>query len=543
MKTPVITTLFIALSMLYLSSCSKNRLNEYSPSEITADDVFVNKSGFENALNGLYDEARRIYSGNSYGSANDLMEENTVIGVDNAYGNYRSPTEDIFNLWESHNNAALGYYNAVWAWLYQSINAANTIIDRADNPNVDWTQEDRNEIVAEARCMRAWFYRHLTFMFGDVPLALHEANSPKTDWHRNSVKEVRDSMEADWLFAARYLPESSPHNGKLVRGVAEVYLSELYLTMGEPQKAKDIALKVTEDPAYALITERYGVNKNGPGTAFTDMFISGNSNRGEGNTEALWVMQNELNVTGGDGTSILSRYWINRYYSLSVKGTDGKSKNPIAVSTENGGRGIGRLAPTKYALQLYGPTDDRGSQYAWRWYWIINNEKSIPKGFHLGDTIYLDTAAAVKLSNANWPNTRKWDYANPIDPSASSQYNDLIYLRSAVAWLLLAEADLDLNDKQGAADALNVLRNRAHATPIAPDQVTLDFILDERSRELFSEEERRYTLLRTHTWLKRVQLYNPIAAPHVAARDTILPIPINEINANVSYPLPQNPGY
>jgi hypothetical protein len=239
----------------------------------------------------------------------------------------------------------------------------------------------------------------------------------------------------------------------------------------------------------------------------------------------------------------MGRYWINRYYSLKVKGTDGKSKNPIAVSTDNGGRGIGRLGPTKFALDLYGPTDDRGSAFAWRWYWIINNPSGIPKGYSLGDTIWLKHSSDESMSNADWPSTRKWDFANPIDPTSATQYNDVIYLRSADAWLLLAEADLDLNDKNGAADAINALRNRAHATPVSPDQITLDFILDERSRELFSEEERRYTLLRTHSWLRRTALYNKIAGPHIVARDTLFPIPVNEINANVSYPMRQNPGY
>jgi hypothetical protein len=533
------------LGILLAPSCSKDKLIENSPSIITADNLFVNKEGFENGLNGLYDEARRLYSGHDYQSSNNLMMEESVIGVDNAYGNWRSPDEDIFNKWGSYNNAGSGYYNAIWAWLYESVNAANTIIDRAKKPGIDWTEDEKNEILAEARCLRAWFYRHLTYLFGDVPLALHEAEGSniRTDWKRTPVAIVRDSMEADWLFAEKYLPETSDNDGKVIRGVAQTYLAELYLAEGKYQQAKEEALKVTQDPDYALVVNRYGVNKSDPGTPFTDMFIGGNSNRSEGNTEALWVFQNEQNVVGGEGYCILGRYWINRYYSLKVKGTNGKSTNPIAVTNDNGGRGIGRLGPTKFALNLYDSTDDRGSDFAWRWYWIINNPDGVPKGYNLGDTVYLDTTAAEQLSNANWPSTRKWDHINPIDPSAATQYNDVIYLRSADAWLLLAEADYYLNDKQGAADAINALRSRAHTSLVTPDQVTLDFILDERSRELFSEEERRYTLLRTHTWLRRTRLYNTIAGPNITPRDTLFPIPINEINANVSYPMQQNPGY
>jgi hypothetical protein len=533
------------LGLLLASSCSKDKLLQNSPSIITADNLFVNKEGFENGLNGLYNEARRLYSGLDYGSSNDLMMEESVIGVDNAYGNWRAPTEDIFNLWGSYNEASAGYFNSLWAWLYQTMDAINTIVDRADNPDIDWTEEEKNEILAEARCMRAWCYRHLTFLWGDVPLAWHEASGTniKTDWQRTPVAEVRDSMESDWLFAEKYLPEVSDDDGKLIKGVAQTYLAELYLTEGKYQQAKEEALKVTTNPNYALITARYGVDKSQPGTPFTDMFIDGNSDRSQGNTEALWVFQNEQNVTGGEGYNIMGRYWINRYYSLKVKGTNGKSTNPIAVTNDNGGRGIGRLGPTRYALDLYDPSDDRGSSYAWRWYWIINNTAGVPAGYSLGDTVYLTRNKDEALTNADWPSTRKWDHVNEIDPSAATQYNDAIYLRSADAWLLLAEADFDLQDNQGAADAINALRARAHAPLVSPSDITLDFILDERSRELFSEEERRYTLLRTHTWLRRTKAYNKIAGPNIAPRDTLFPIPINEINANISYPMRQNPGY
>ena len=78
--------------------------------------------------------------------------------------------------------------------------------------------------------------------------------------------------------------------------------------------------------------------------------------------------------------------------------------------------------------------------------------------------------------------------------------------------------------------------------------MTLDFILDERSRELVTEEERRFTLLRTGTWLTRTKLYNPLPGPagtvsSIAPRDTLFPIPQPVIDANLTKTMPQNPGY
>jgi hypothetical protein len=73
--------------------------------------------------------------------------------------------------------------------------------------------------------------------------------------------------------------------------------------------------------------------------------------------------------------------------------------------------------------------------------------------------------------------------------------------------------------------------------------VTLAFILDERSRELVTEEHRRYTLLRTGTWFDRTKQYNLYAGTKIALRDTILPIPQSVIDANLTKPMEQNPGY
>lgn len=537
------------LVTMTLAACSKSRLIEDSSAVITADLLFTSKAGFENALNGLSNEVRRYRSGETYGDINHIMSMQAVIGVDNAAGNYRDGWIDIFNKWGSFNNAAeQGHFAKVFGWLYETINAANTIIGRAERPGISWTDADKNRIVAEARCVRAWCYRHLTYLWGDVPLTLEESSGStiKTDWTRTPVAEVRKAMEADWLFAEQYLPVTASSDARLIQGIASHFLAELYLSTGEYTKAKTEALKVINTSAYKLITQRYGVNRTNAGTPFTDMFLDGNSRRSQGNTEALWVIQNELNVNGGEGDNLMRRYWVNRYYSFTLGG-----KSPFVVTAAFGGRGLGRLAPTRFALNLYGATDDRGSDFAWRFYYTINNPTGIPAGtnprtgqaYKLNDTIFLDKTGNEKESNANWPSTRKWDYASPIDPNVDRQYNDQVFLRLGETYLLLAEANLRLNDPQGAADAINPLRDRAKATPVTAAQMTMDFILDERSRELFSEEDRRYVLLRTGKWLERVKLYNKLAGPVAVARDTLFPIPQSVRDANLTLTFPQNPGY
>ena len=80
----------------------------------------------------------------------------------------------------------------------------------------------------------------------------------------------------------------------------------------------------------------------------------------------------------------------------------------------------------------------------------------------------------------------------------------------------------------------------------------IDFILDERARELWGEGQRRYHLLRNNKWLERTLLYNDAVIDEdplgwnstgPTERDLLLPIPQPVIDANLDLVFPQNPGY
>lgn len=521
----------LSLVGLGLAACDEITLAEDPPHIIVADNLYTDLAGFQAGLNALYARVRLERQGTS--GVNELLSEAMTVGVDNAFANYPAGLERIWNEWGVRNNPQEDYYLDVWTWLYRTINAANTIIERAENPDIRWTEAQKNEVLAQARLFRAWGYRHLTYLWGDVPLNLEESTgeSIRTDWERTPKQQVWEQIEQDLLFAEQHLPPLPESPGRLSQAVARHYLAELYLAMDQPAQAEQKAAAVINSGRYQLITSRYGVRANQPGVPFMDQFVDGNVNRNEGNTEVLWALQLELNVPGG-GESIMRRYWVNRYYNL--KG--------IQVSEEYGGRAIGRLANTSWAINLYEPQDDRGSIHAIRKFYLYNTTSGLPKGKQLGDTLYLSWETE-RTTNPNWPSTRKWDWADPNDVSAAGQFGDQPYLRLAETYLLLAEALFKQGKLAEAAEALNVVRRRAGASEITPSDVTLDFILDERSRELMTEEHRRYTLLRTGTWLERTQAFNPIAAPNIMPRDTLLPIPQAVIDANLTRVMEQNPGY
>lgn len=545
--------ILLPLVLTVIGSCKKDFLDQEIPHIIAPDNLFVDEAGFETGLNGLYALARLLRAGspnedNSRGTGNGITCGLMLAGTDIIYSNRVLASEQFYNKWGANvlNSSTLAYITDVWNWLYKTVNTSNTIINRGEHYQGNNISQDRlNIIVAEARTIRAWAYRHLTFLFGDVPLVVEESagENVRLDWKRTSLNEVQAFMKTDLEFAAKYLPENHINNGKIVRAVAQHYLAELLIIQKNYIEAINVVQGALNGPKK-LVTVRYGVNIANPGTPFSDMFLDGNSNPSEGNTEALWVFQNDYtieSITNEAGGNNIMRRWFNSDFSASAQNGLG-----IAVTVDRGGRGLGRLSATRFQTDLYRSggkvVDNRGDEFAWRTYFVVKSTDKPVGNYKAGDTIKLNFTQLEKINDNSRPFARKWDWAVESDPLINRTYNDQVYLRMADTYLLLAEAYFYLGDNANAAFYINKLRARANATPVIPAAVTLDFILDERARELYLEEERRYTLLRTDKWIERTTLRNAVVSG-ITDRDKLYPIPQSFIDANLDNKIPNNPGY
>ncbi len=168
--------LIITLALLSLVACQDSLLEENPPNLITRDRLFSNISGFENGITGLYalvKKEKESITGTALVA--DMMQNGTDNMVTNHFvGGFTT----IAERWGSVNNPSDAIYENVFTWLYSIVNAANTIIEEAGQAensaltgNGKSVEENRNAFIAEARALRAWAYRHLTFGWGDVPLS------------------------------------------------------------------------------------------------------------------------------------------------------------------------------------------------------------------------------------------------------------------------------------------------------------------------------------------------------------------------------------
>ena len=124
-------------------------------------------------------------------------------------------------------------------------------------------------------------------------------------------------------------------------------------------------------------------------------------------------------------------------------------------------------------------------------------------------------------------------------------FQDIMVFRLAETYLLRAEAYWNLGRLQDAANDINRIRSRANASLIVAGDVTLDYILDERARELIVEEPRRRTLVRTGKLVERVRKFNMRSITRTTIQDyhRWWPIPQSAIDENIGAPLGQNIGY
>jgi hypothetical protein len=354
-------------------------------------------------------------------------------------------------------------------------------------------------------------------------------------------------------------------DGEINNLAAYHLLSEVYLAARQFQNALDAASIVISNPNVGLMTTRFGVKaSDATKNVYWDLFQRGNQNRKNGtNKESLWVIQFETDVPGGGAvsTGISGSYQMERHFApqfLNFR-LSGSSVQPFLypVSDYTGGRGIGWAIPTKYFSDVIWQSDFNNDLRNAPFNFVREFKVTNPAHPRFGQTIStINPPAGITVPRRDFyafqsKITTPGDHPDGmfqdksqllLKASAGGTYADQYMFRLAETYLLRAEAYLGLSQLDKAAADINVVRGRSNASPVLPANVNIDYILDERMRELGSEEKRRITLMRLGLVYDRVKKCNPYYND-VLTTYNLWPIPASEIERNNGAKLEQNPGY
>jgi hypothetical protein len=534
--------IFIPLTILGASvtSCNKSFLDENPPSSYTPGSI-TDSLGFRAALVGIYNNYSNLLTySNSQGW---LSVWQVGTDVANATNNQEGIEIPFYNYGQLTSTS--GAVSVMWSKQYVLINLANTIIAAVESEAVKGVSEaGKKAISAEAKFFRAQAYNTLVTLYGDVPLVTAPVTGPKTDYTRTPVAQVDKLIEEDLLFAGTYLPDvpavGAAPTSRANKYMAMQLLAEAYLRMGKNAEAEAQAQAIINSGKFSLITSRFGTHASSPGDYYNDQFWYGSQRRKQGNSETIWTLEQEnptVLVGGNTDNSQHRRVWGAAYHNI----------NGMLIADSLGGRALGRLRLSNWVLyNLYEEGDIRNSEWNIRRRYYYNDPSKPTYGkpvpFTGPDTLYFLA-----------PHTTKWYQFDPKDEFGYAMIKDFILMRLGETYLLLAEAQFKQGKLQQAADAINVLRQRAFGAnypakgKVDASQITLDFILDERARELIGEENRRMTLMRTKTLVERATRLNsgdaqrPITG--LSNTNLLLPIPLTEIQLNKDAVLEQNPGY
>ncbi len=516
------------------------------------NDYLNTAQGLNDGLNAAYSTTRNWYGterGNNF----------TIFGTD-TYMNGSDGSWKFMNTYTNQFDSQNGHAREVWDELYRGINTCNAIIERA--PDVTGiSQELISQRISEAKFIRAHHYFILVQLFGPVDLQLSETKVPTREVSRAPESEIYASIVQDLSEAIPNLESTarSVDYGRATRAAAENLLGKVYLTKATSSSGSDADYAAAE-PLFQNVINDYGISLL---PDFGDVHRLGN----EINDEVIWSVQytrSPLTNGGGNNTHV--------FFLMEYDIQPGMRRD-----TQNG-RPFKRYMPTNYTLNTIFADRENDSRYKKSFvdvfysnrpgtYTTTFDQSKESLTFDQGDTtIYLPGFEMSEAERASKPYQVLTPslYTEKLYPSLNKHLDpgradltqfeggrDYIAMRLADTYLMLAEAQLMQGKITEATETINVIRRRAAFSgkesemEITPDQMTFEFLTEERARELLGEQTRWLDLKRWGILVDRVKAHNPQGAPNIQEFHNLRPIPQNQIDRaeGGASSFSQNPGY
>lgn len=376
----------------------------------------------------------------------------------------------------------------MWDTGYFGANRCNNTIVSSRKEIAGASDEWKINMEAEARFIRAVNYFMLTQFFGKVPLITEEtAPSATPSYPREEIAKIYQFVIDDLNFAEQHL-NTTYRAGRATVGAAKAMLMKVYMYAPQESGFRDFS------KAKALFEEIEGLNVYALQPAYAELFEP----EFENGTESVYEFQFEY----PDEPNTFQKFCGSR-----------------AIGSIGDGGGYGIFLPSDYYLQSFDDPND------------VRLPVSVRTEFYGEDGLQITSSADPEYIQ---PHCKK--YEDPRNNNCDNSAKNIYYIRYADLILLYAECLNELNDPQGAVEQINRIRRRANAYPIEtmPKEKLLDFIYEERMRELGMEGWRRFDLIRRGVdyFVKQVDTHNLFAKDNVKPFHALFPIPSNEISMN-----------
>ncbi|MBC6608849.1 RagB/SusD family nutrient uptake outer membrane protein [Hymenobacter sp. BT188] len=462
-------------SLGLFSSCEKF-LEEKPYDFLTSSNFYQNEGDATAALNGVFSTMQaQTHYGRTVWLVTELPGEYLEV-----VGAATGDRAELSRYTYTANNGEIAFW---WINTYRMISRANDVIQKTPPINMD--EARKNNIVGNARFLRAIGYFELVRSFGDVPLILTPVAGPNDDLRpsRTPQEQIYQQIIDDLTFAeANCLPENqipAASKGRISTGAASAMLAKVYLT----RAGTAFAQGTDNQNALAACNRVISSNTYSLAPVYGDVFLPDREN----GPEHILSVQFDLPPNVGN---IIVRQHL-----------------PALLG------GFASFTVTNAFVNSYAATDVRKE-------WNVSNRAGttvLPQYYF---NKFRDDRRIGNDSRVNWLITR---------------FADVLLLQSEALNNLNAG---DATKYQG----INRVRVRAGLAPLPLTATTKDAFVDllvrERAWELCNEGHRRYDLIRLNR-LKPVQqaTFNRTISDNYL----LFPIPQSEVLLNPN--LTQNPGF
>lgn len=497
------TSIIFAAVLLLSQSCGKEYLEPKPLSFFAPENTYVDENGFYSAIGNCEHLMRDYYCGTHTALAHQLrVSDLGALGNKDVAGGmtdldlYMIPT-----LTAANETNRIGFF---WESAYEAIKTANIVIKRIDNVADNMTPAQAAAIKGQGYFHRAWAFYNLVHEFGDVPWIGEELQNPKTDFYTTDRWSILEQLEKDMKFAYENLPEKEPRGRVNKWGAGILYMKILI----ENQKYDD-AIKVGNEIVTACPILTSKLNSSSKNLQLD--LHSYEAKLNPKNTEGLFYV---VAVVGVDDDKkriqTMREYggnWQSKKTPEGNTGTNAVCAAGLEGTIYDNARMVGKChAMTRpsnyYQYEIWTDmekADERGkfNKDSWRAMEdMYYNIESAGRYFKQHLVMPVVTSFVDTVGWFAWPHYKIW----VPDPDVTTHdvrggETPWYVYRSAEAYLLMAEACYWKGDLSGEVNYLNVLRNRAGATPYTSVKGIYE-ILAERARELYLEEFRHDELCR-----------------------------------------------